>query len=62
LCFITPSSGYPVTLAVLPDTVQRFSSGTKYIRLMNPVPYLEEEEEEEECTRSSCFTFYLNVF
>jgi hypothetical protein len=33
-------------LAVLPDTAQRFSSGTKYIRLANPVPYLEEEEEE----------------
>jgi hypothetical protein len=26
----------------------KFSSGTKYIRLTNPVPYLEEEEEEEE--------------
>jgi hypothetical protein len=24
-----------------------FSSGTKYIRLTNAVPYLEEEEEEE---------------
>jgi len=23
----------------------KFSSGTKYIRLTNPVPYLEEEEE-----------------
>jgi hypothetical protein len=29
---------------VLPDTAQGFSSGTKYIRLTNPVPYLEEEE------------------
>jgi hypothetical protein len=26
----------------------KFSSGTKYIRLTNPVPYMEEEEEEEE--------------
>ena len=31
---------------MLPDTVQSFSSGTKYICLTNPVPYLEEEEEE----------------
>ena len=35
-------------LAVLPDIAQSFSSGIKYIRLTNPVPYLEEEEEEEE--------------
>jgi hypothetical protein len=26
----------------------KFSSGTKCIRLTNPVPYMEEEEEEEE--------------
>jgi hypothetical protein len=31
---------------VLPDTAQstEFSSGSKYIRLTNPLPYLEEEE------------------
>jgi hypothetical protein len=33
---------------VLPNTAQSFSSGTNYIRLTNPVPYLEEEEEEED--------------
>ena len=33
---------------MLPDTVQSALSGAKYIRLTNPVPYLEEEEEEEE--------------
>jgi hypothetical protein len=32
---------------VLPDTA-KFSTGTKYIRLTNHVPYMEEEEEEEE--------------
>ena len=33
---------------MLPDTAQSALSGAKYIRLTNPVPYLEEEEEEEE--------------
>ena len=31
---------------MLPDTA-KFSTGTKYIRLTNHVPYMEEEEEEE---------------
>jgi hypothetical protein len=31
---------------VFPDTAQNFSSGTKYILLTNPVPFLTEEEEE----------------
>jgi hypothetical protein len=33
----------------------KFSSGTKYILLMNQVPCLEEEEEEEELDQHACF-------
>jgi hypothetical protein len=40
----------------------KFSSGTKYILLMNQVPCLEEEEEEEEHlgnTTSPLYTIYI---
>ena len=49
-------------LAVLSDTAQSFSSGTEYIRLTNPVPYLEKEEKKKKKIENVTLSkYYLEI-